>query len=62
MFETFCLSPLIRSDFAVNKLKKAGFKGGAFLLRQSPKAYNNFFLTVRVQVASWSPLNEQTNK
>uniref|UniRef100_A0A8C5DCN5 Tyrosine-protein kinase n=1 Tax=Gouania willdenowi TaxID=441366 RepID=A0A8C5DCN5_GOUWI len=36
--------PII-SEFAVNKLKKSGHKGGAFVLRQSPKTYNNFFLT-----------------
>lgn len=40
----------IRSEFAVNKLKKSGCKGGTFLLRQSPNNYDNFFLTVCVQV------------
>uniref|UniRef100_A0A8C4ING5 Tyrosine-protein kinase n=1 Tax=Dicentrarchus labrax TaxID=13489 RepID=A0A8C4ING5_DICLA len=39
-----CHGPII-SEFAVNKLKKSGFKGGTFLLRQSPKNYDNFFLT-----------------
>uniref|UniRef100_A0A7N8YAV2 Tyrosine-protein kinase n=1 Tax=Mastacembelus armatus TaxID=205130 RepID=A0A7N8YAV2_9TELE len=39
-----CHGP-ITSEFAVNKLKKSGFKGGTFLLRQSPKNYDNFFLT-----------------
>ncbi|XP_013866245.1 tyrosine-protein kinase JAK2 [Austrofundulus limnaeus] len=43
-----CHGP-ITSEFAVNKLKKLGCKGGTFLLRQSPKNYNNFFLTVCVQ-------------
>ncbi|KAJ0032571.1 hypothetical protein NQD34_002652 [Periophthalmus magnuspinnatus] len=43
-----CHGP-ITSDFAMNKLKKSGFKGGTFLLRQSPKSYNNYFLTVCVQ-------------
>uniref|UniRef100_A0A8C4IQV1 Tyrosine-protein kinase n=1 Tax=Dicentrarchus labrax TaxID=13489 RepID=A0A8C4IQV1_DICLA len=43
-----CHGPII-SEFAVNKLKKSGFKGGTFLLRQSPKNYDNFFLTVCVQ-------------
>ncbi|XP_074490739.1 tyrosine-protein kinase JAK2 isoform X2 [Sebastes fasciatus] len=43
-----CHGP-ITSEFAVNKLKKSGFKGGTFLLRQSPKIYDNFFLTVCVQ-------------
>nr|XP_046248263.1 tyrosine-protein kinase JAK2 [Scatophagus argus]XP_046248264.1 tyrosine-protein kinase JAK2 [Scatophagus argus] len=43
-----CHGP-ITSEFAVNKLKKSGFKGGTFLLRQSPKDYDNFFLTVCVQ-------------
>ncbi|KAF3690776.1 Tyrosine-protein kinase JAK2 [Channa argus] len=43
-----CHGP-ITSDFAVNKLKKSGYKGGTFLLRQSPKNYDNFFLTVCVQ-------------
>uniref|UniRef100_A0A8C3FYR3 Tyrosine-protein kinase n=1 Tax=Cyclopterus lumpus TaxID=8103 RepID=A0A8C3FYR3_CYCLU len=43
-----CHGP-ITSEFAVNKLKKSGFKGGTFLIRQSPKNYNNFFLTVCVQ-------------
>ncbi|KAM4548831.1 tyrosine-protein kinase JAK2 isoform 1-T3 [Odontesthes bonariensis] len=39
----------ITSEIAVNKLKKSGCQGGAFLLRQSPKNYDNFFLTVCVQ-------------
>ncbi|KAF7646756.1 hypothetical protein LDENG_00182860 [Lucifuga dentata] len=43
-----CHGPII-SEFAVNKLKKSGFKGGSFLVRQSPKNYDNFFLTVCVQ-------------
>ncbi|XP_042273480.1 tyrosine-protein kinase JAK2 [Thunnus maccoyii] len=43
-----CHGP-ITSEFAVNKLKKSGFKGGTFLLRQSPQIYDNFFLTVCVQ-------------
>nr|WTM56513.1 JAK3 protein [Lateolabrax maculatus] len=43
-----CHGP-ITSEFAVHKLKKSGFKGGTFLLRQSPKNYDNFFLTVCVQ-------------
>lgn len=43
-----CHGP-ITSEFAVSKLKKSGFKGGTFLLRQSPKNYNSFFLTVCVQ-------------
>uniref|UniRef100_A0A3P8S1G4 Tyrosine-protein kinase n=1 Tax=Amphiprion percula TaxID=161767 RepID=A0A3P8S1G4_AMPPE len=43
-----CHGP-ITSEFAVNKLKKSGYKGGTFLLRQSPKYYDNFFLTVCVQ-------------
>nr|XP_040040563.1 tyrosine-protein kinase JAK2 [Gasterosteus aculeatus aculeatus] len=43
-----CHGP-ITSEFAVSKLKKSGFKGGTFLLRQSPKNYDNFFLTVCVQ-------------
>ncbi|XP_070687931.1 tyrosine-protein kinase JAK2 [Pempheris klunzingeri] len=43
-----CHGP-ITSEFAVHKLKKSGYKGGAFVLRQSPKNYNNFFLTVCVQ-------------
>uniref|UniRef100_A0A8C2Z8I8 Tyrosine-protein kinase n=1 Tax=Cyclopterus lumpus TaxID=8103 RepID=A0A8C2Z8I8_CYCLU len=42
-----CHGP-ITSEFAVNKLKKSGFKGGTFLIRQSPKNYNNFFLTFRI--------------
>lgn len=50
----FCL---IRSEFAVNKLRKSGFKGGSFLLRQSPKNYDNFFLTVCVQVKNMLPIN-----
>lgn len=44
------ISCFIRSEFAVSKLKKSGFKGGTFLLRQSPRNYDNFFLTVCVQV------------
>eukprot|EP00064_Thunnus_orientalis_P013914 superscaffoldBa00002335_g13955 len=43
-----CHGP-ITSEFAINKLKKSGFKGGTFLLRQSPQIYDNFFLTVCVQ-------------
>ncbi|KAM7409604.1 hypothetical protein PAMA_001203 [Pampus argenteus] len=43
-----CHGPIL-SEFAVNKLKKSGLKGGSFLLRQSPKNYDNFFLTVCVQ-------------
>uniref|UniRef100_A0A672JQ91 Tyrosine-protein kinase n=1 Tax=Salarias fasciatus TaxID=181472 RepID=A0A672JQ91_SALFA len=43
-----CHGP-ITSEFAVNKLKKSGSKGGSFVLRQSPKIYDNFFLTVCVQ-------------
>ncbi|XP_035033038.1 tyrosine-protein kinase JAK2 [Hippoglossus stenolepis] len=43
-----CHGP-ITSEFAVNKLKKSGFKGGKFLVRQSPKNYDSFFLTVCVQ-------------
>ncbi|XP_041647969.1 tyrosine-protein kinase JAK2 isoform X2 [Cheilinus undulatus] len=46
--KNYCHGP-ITSEFAVNKLKKSGCKGGAFLLRQSPKNYDNFFLTVCVQ-------------
>uniref|UniRef100_A0A8C7ZF29 Tyrosine-protein kinase n=1 Tax=Oryzias sinensis TaxID=183150 RepID=A0A8C7ZF29_9TELE len=43
-----CHGP-ITSEFAVNKLKKSGCKGGTFLLRQSPKNYGKYFLTVCVQ-------------
>uniref|UniRef100_A0A8C6T5Z3 Tyrosine-protein kinase n=1 Tax=Neogobius melanostomus TaxID=47308 RepID=A0A8C6T5Z3_9GOBI len=43
-----CHGP-ITSEFAMNKLKKSGFKGNTFLLRQSPKNYDNYFLTVCVQ-------------
>uniref|UniRef100_A0A8C9X2A5 Tyrosine-protein kinase n=1 Tax=Sander lucioperca TaxID=283035 RepID=A0A8C9X2A5_SANLU len=50
------ISYIIRSEFAVNKLKKSGFKGGTFLLRQSPKNYDKFFLTVCVQVKVPTPL------
>ncbi|XP_061539719.1 tyrosine-protein kinase JAK2 isoform X1 [Phycodurus eques] len=39
----------ITSEFAVDKLKKSGVKGGTFLLRQSPKDFDNFFLTVCIQ-------------
>ncbi|XP_071386730.1 tyrosine-protein kinase JAK2 [Centroberyx affinis] len=46
--QNHCHGP-ITSEFAVNKLRKSGFKGGTFLLRQSPKNYDNFFLTVCVQ-------------
>ncbi|XP_053178759.1 tyrosine-protein kinase JAK2 [Scomber japonicus] len=45
-----CHGP-ITSEIAVNKLKKSGFKGGTFLVRQSPKDYDNFFLTVCVQTS-----------
>uniref|UniRef100_A0A3Q0RRZ4 Tyrosine-protein kinase n=1 Tax=Amphilophus citrinellus TaxID=61819 RepID=A0A3Q0RRZ4_AMPCI len=43
-----CHGP-ITSEIAVNKLKRSGSEGGTFLLRQSPKNYDNFFLTVCVQ-------------
>lgn len=43
---------MIRSEFAVNKLKKWGSEDGTFLLRQSPTTYGEFFLTVCVQVVS----------
>ncbi|XP_039984309.1 tyrosine-protein kinase JAK2 [Xiphias gladius] len=43
-----CHGP-ITSEFAVHKLKKSGFKGGTFLVRQSPQNYDSFFLTVCVQ-------------
>ncbi|XP_068176062.1 tyrosine-protein kinase JAK2 isoform X3 [Antennarius striatus] len=43
-----CHGP-ITSEFAVHKLKKSGFKGNTFVLRQSPKNYDNFFLTICVQ-------------
>ncbi|XP_068599747.1 tyrosine-protein kinase JAK2 [Brachionichthys hirsutus] len=46
--KSHCHGP-ITSEFAVHKLKKSGFKGGAFVLRQSPENYDNFFLTVCVQ-------------
>ncbi|XP_029905111.1 tyrosine-protein kinase JAK2 [Myripristis murdjan] len=46
--QNHCHGP-ITSEFAVNKLKKSEFKGGTFLLRQSPSNYDNFFLTVCVQ-------------
>lgn len=48
---------MIRSEFAVNKLKKWGSEDGTFLLRQSPKTYGEFFLTVCLQVVS-SPNDE----
>uniref|UniRef100_H3CXH8 Tyrosine-protein kinase n=2 Tax=Tetraodon nigroviridis TaxID=99883 RepID=H3CXH8_TETNG len=43
-----CHGP-ITSEFAVNKLKKWGSEDGTFLLRQSPKTYGEFFLTVCLQ-------------
>lgn len=43
-----CHGP-ITSELAVNKLKKSRVKCDTFLLRQSPKTYDNFFLTVCVQ-------------
>ncbi|XP_056270977.1 tyrosine-protein kinase JAK2 [Pseudoliparis swirei] len=46
--QSHCHGP-ITSEFAVNKLRKSGFKGGTFLIRQSPKSYDHFFLTVCVQ-------------
>ncbi|KAG7513365.1 tyrosine-protein kinase JAK3 [Solea senegalensis] len=48
IIKNHCHGP-ITSEFAVNKLKKSGYKGGTFLVRQSPKTYDNFFLTVCVQ-------------
>lgn len=56
------ISCLIRSEFAVNKLKKSGFKGDTFLLRQSPKTYDNFFLTVCVQVSERFLLKQQNRQ
>uniref|UniRef100_UPI0037E8A0C1 tyrosine-protein kinase JAK2 n=1 Tax=Semicossyphus pulcher TaxID=241346 RepID=UPI0037E8A0C1 len=44
----YCHGP-VTSEVAVHKLKKSGFKGGAFLLRQSPEIFHNYFLTVCVQ-------------
>ncbi|TNN34454.1 Tyrosine-protein kinase JAK2 [Liparis tanakae] len=46
--QSHCHGP-VTSEFAVNKLRKSGFKGGTFLIRQSPKSYDHFFLTVCVQ-------------
>ncbi|KAM9763063.1 tyrosine-protein kinase JAK2 isoform 1-T2 [Menidia menidia] len=46
--KSHCHGP-ITSEVAVNKLKKSGCRGGTFLLRQSPKNFENFFLTVCVQ-------------
>ncbi|XP_014836009.1 PREDICTED: tyrosine-protein kinase JAK3 isoform X2 [Poecilia mexicana] len=46
--KNYCHGP-ITSEFAVNKLKRSGCTGGTFLIRQSPKNYENFFLTVCVQ-------------
>ncbi|XP_061884667.1 tyrosine-protein kinase JAK2-like [Entelurus aequoreus] len=45
-----CHGP-ITSEFAVDKLKKSGGKGGTFLLRQSPNIFDNFFLTVCIQTS-----------
>nr|XP_057928354.1 tyrosine-protein kinase JAK2 [Doryrhamphus excisus] len=45
-----CHGP-ITSEFAVDKLKKSGSKSGTFLLRQSPKTFDNFFLTVCIQTS-----------
>ncbi|XP_057697878.1 tyrosine-protein kinase JAK2 isoform X2 [Corythoichthys intestinalis] len=47
-FKNFYHGP-ITSEFAVDKLKKSGGKDGTFLLRQSPKDFNNFFLTICIQ-------------
>ncbi|XP_077389935.1 tyrosine-protein kinase JAK2 [Festucalex cinctus] len=47
-FKNHCHGP-ITSEFAVDKLKRSGVKDGTFLLRQSPKDYDNFFLTVCIQ-------------
>lgn len=49
------LPSLIRSELAVNKLKKSRVKCDTFLLRQSPKTYDIFFLTVCVQVHTPPP-------
>ncbi|XP_076009174.1 tyrosine-protein kinase JAK2 [Genypterus blacodes] len=43
-----CHGP-ITSEFAVHKLKRSRLKESSFLLRQSPKNYDNFYLTVCVQ-------------
>uniref|UniRef100_A0A8C5BGS2 Tyrosine-protein kinase n=1 Tax=Gadus morhua TaxID=8049 RepID=A0A8C5BGS2_GADMO len=42
--ENRCHGP-ITSEFAVNKLKKSRKTRGAFVLRQSPMQYQNYFLT-----------------
>uniref|UniRef100_A0A8C5A823 Tyrosine-protein kinase n=1 Tax=Gadus morhua TaxID=8049 RepID=A0A8C5A823_GADMO len=48
--ENRCHGP-ITSEFAVNKLKKSRKTRGAFVLRQSPMQYQNYFLTVCVETS-----------
>ncbi|CAL8393463.1 unnamed protein product [Boreogadus saida] len=48
--ENRCHGP-ITSEFAVNKLKKSRKRRGAFVLRQSPMQYQNYFLTVCVETS-----------
>ncbi|XP_067085736.1 tyrosine-protein kinase JAK2 [Osmerus mordax] len=47
-FENHCHGP-ITSEFAVNKLKRAGARPGTFLLRHSPQDHDKYFLSVCVQ-------------
>uniref|UniRef100_A0A8C4XHP1 Tyrosine-protein kinase n=1 Tax=Erpetoichthys calabaricus TaxID=27687 RepID=A0A8C4XHP1_ERPCA len=43
--ENCCHGP-ITSEFAINKLKRAGAKAGMFLIRRSPKEFNDYFITI----------------
>uniref|UniRef100_A0A8C5B9D9 Tyrosine-protein kinase n=1 Tax=Gadus morhua TaxID=8049 RepID=A0A8C5B9D9_GADMO len=54
--ENRCHGP-ITSEFAVNKLKKSRKTRGAFVLRQSPMQYQNYFLTVCVEVKTLPETN-----
>ncbi|XP_051790937.1 tyrosine-protein kinase JAK2 [Erpetoichthys calabaricus] len=46
--ENCCHGP-ITSEFAINKLKRAGAKAGMFLIRRSPKEFNDYFITICVK-------------
>lgn len=39
-----------RMEFALNRLQKSGNKRGLYILRESPKDFNKYFLTFPVEV------------
>lgn len=45
------LSPNLRMEFAINRLRRCGNHKGLYILRCSPKDYNKFFLSFIVGVS-----------